>query len=132
MNYKTVTEAIAVSIGARTRCAKSEARTVWYDRHSKRLRAIQREYLPSGSGFDDGTRIDLEKSTDNKLVLFTAFHHMDDNGAYCGWTSHTVIVTPSLTAGFDVRVTGKNKRDIKDYIAETFSQALGAICVVED
>jgi hypothetical protein len=32
-------------------------------------------------------------------------------------------VTP-IFGGFDIRVTGRNRNDIKDYIAETFDSAL--------
>ena len=86
---------------------------------------------PSGSGFDAGTTLNEEKSTQNRLVFDTAFHHMDDHGGYDGWTEHQVIVTPDLIVGFDVRVTGKNKRDIKDYIGDVFRAWLDEESAVE-
>jgi hypothetical protein len=76
--------------------------------------------LPYGSGFDSGCSIDLEKSNGEKIVIKTAFHHMDENGYYDGWTEHTVIITSSLQYGFNVNVTGKNKNQIKNYIFEVF------------
>jgi len=45
---------------------------------------------------------------------------MDENGYYCGWSDHSIIITPSLAFGFDLRITGRNVRDIKDYMAEVF------------
>jgi hypothetical protein len=78
------------------------------------------EKFPYGSGFNNGCSIDLEKSNGEKIVIKTAFHHMDENGYYDGWTEHTVIITPSLQYGFNVKVTGKNKNQIKDYIFEIF------------
>jgi hypothetical protein len=81
------------------------------------------EYLPSGSGFDSGTSIDVEKTTEEKLVFSTAFHHMNDLGYYVGWTEHRVTVRPSFY-GFDIKVSGRNRNDIKDHIAECFDYVL--------
>lgn len=81
------------------------------------------QYLPSGSGFNSGSRLDTEKSTPEKLVFTTAFQHMDDHGYYTRWTEHTVTVTPSFF-GLDIKVSGRNHRDIKDYIAECFDHVL--------
>ena len=77
---------------------------------------------PSGSGFDAGTEIDLDRSNKNKLVFTTAFHHMDEFGYYEGWTHHEVIVKPDLRFGFEIKVTGrdKNEKGIKEYIADVF------------
>lgn len=82
------------------------------------------EYLPSGRGFDSGTRLLWEESTENKLVFDTSFHHMDENGYYDGWTHHKVIVTPSLLWSFDLKVTGKNSNSIHEYIGDTFTDCL--------
>lgn len=89
--------------------------------HENHLEEMVKENLPRGSGFNNGTKFNWEESSRNKLVFDTAFHHMDENGYYCGWSEHKVIVTPDLLFGFNIRVTGKNVRDIKDYIAEMFS-----------
>lgn len=80
--------------------------------------------LPSGSGFDAGTKIDLDRSTPEKIVLNTSFHHMDEHGYYCGWTEHTVTVRPSFLWDFDIHVSGRDRNGIKEYIAETFHFAL--------
>ena len=79
--------------------------------------------LPSGSGFDSGTEFLANESSDNKLVFRTEFHHANEHG-YLRWTEHKVVITPDLRFGFDVRVTGRDYRDIKDYIAEVFTYAL--------
>jgi hypothetical protein len=79
------------------------------------------EEFPHGSGFNNGCSIDLEKSNGEKIVIKTAFHHMDENGYYDGWTEHEVVITSSLRYGFNVRVTGKNKNDIKEYIRHVFN-----------
>lgn len=111
-------------------CAGNASRNAeWVKIHHARLEALCKEHMPSGSGFDNGTTLDDNNSARNRLVFNTAFHHMDDNGFYDGWTNHQVIVTPSLQFGRDIRITGKNRRDIKDYMHQVFDHALN--CEVE-
>jgi len=114
---------IASVLLARNNCSAS-GNTEWRHRHEDTIAATVKNHMPSGSGFDNGTVLD-ESSTPQRLVFTTSFHHMDDNGYYCGWSDHSVIVTPDLVFGFSLRVTGRNVRDIKDYIAEIFSDCLG-------
>ena len=99
----------------------------WRHNHVNEINRIVKEYLPSGCGFDNGSSFDLLKSTRNKLVITTSFHHMDDNGTYDGWTDHQVIVTPDLLSGFHIEVTGENRNQIKDFIADTFDDALSTL-----
>jgi hypothetical protein len=73
---------------------------------------------PRGSGFDNGTTVEIGRG--GTLVFETAFHHMNDGGYYDGWTEHTVRVKPCLQWGFDLTVSGRNRNNIKDYIAEVF------------
>jgi hypothetical protein len=118
-----VYQQIARGIHAMEYCrrnAMDEMARYWQDVIERTVR----DYLPSGSGFDNGTSIDLEESTPEKLVLHTSFHHMLENGEYWGWTDHQVIVTPSLGFMFTMRITGRNRDDIKDYIAQEFFEAL--------
>jgi hypothetical protein len=82
--------------------------------------------LPADSGFVQGTEFICVRSGPNRLVFRTIFQHMDDNGSYDGVTEHEVIVTASLTIGFEIRVTGKNHRDIKEHIADAFNACLSA------
>ena len=94
---------------------------VWRDR----LEQAARVALPSGSGFDAGTRIDLDASRPDRITFKTAFHHMDSAGVYTGWTQHKIIMTPAFGSPA-LRVTGKNRNGIKDHIAETVGAALEA------
>ena len=96
----------------------------WFDRHADRIESLVREHMPRGSGFDSGTTLDLEASHADKLVFQTSFHHMNDGGYYDGWTTHVVTVTPSFIGGFSLRVGGRNRNNIKDYIGDTFHTAL--------
>lgn len=96
----------------------------WPRRHRETLTLLAREFLPSGSGFDSGTSVDVEASTAERIVLTTSFHHMDPSGMYDGWTDHTVIVRASLVHGLSLRITGRDRDGWKDYAHEVFEQAL--------
>jgi hypothetical protein len=96
----------------------------WERRHKETLSDLVRAHLPHGSGFDNGTTIDLARSGENRLAFSTSFHHMNDNGFYDGWTEHDVVVVPSLAFGFTLKITGRDRRQIKDYIHDAFSEAL--------
>lgn len=114
---------IASALDSRIRSEQNN-NTEWYEKHTDIIENILKNYFPHGSGFDMGTKLVYEKSTPNKLVFQADFHHMDEHGYYDGWSEHEVIVTPSLAFGFDVKVTGRNKRNIKEYISDTFHHAL--------
>jgi hypothetical protein len=99
--------------------------TEWFDRHEAEIHRLAEKYLPRGSGFDSGTQVNRKGSTANKLVLHTSFHHMNEDGFYDGWTYHTVFVRPSLVFGFEISsISGQNRNDIKEYIADALSSAL--------
>ena len=109
--------------------AMGRADLEWPKRHKDRILAIVKEHMPSGSGFDSGTSFDFDKSKADKMVFNTYFHHMNDGGYYDGWTEHSVIVTPAFR-GYHLRVTGKNKNDIKDCIGDVFYNALSEDCEI--
>lgn len=83
-----------------------------------------KKYMPSGSGFDAGTQLDWDRSTKNRLVFTTEYHHMDEHGGYDGWTTHDVIVKPDLCFDFTLRITGRDRNQIKDYIYQEFNHRL--------
>lgn len=113
-------ELIATAIDARARCIKTG--NDYYKQWNEILEQC-RFFLPSGSGFDNGTKI-ADESTADKLIFETAFHHMN-HGCYDGWTEHRVVVRPSFIGTMTISsVSGPNRHDIKDYIAETFQAAL--------
>lgn len=83
---------------------------------------IMKNHAPSGSGFDNGTTLDFGASrtkTPERLVFNTSFHHMNDAGMYDGWTEHQVTVRPCFS-GLDIRVTGRNRNEIKEFIGDVF------------
>ena len=118
---QTIASKIANTVQAYFNCIKTG--NDYANKHLETLDHIAKEYLPSGSGIDDGCLINIDKTSANKVVITTAFHHMDSNGFYDGWTQHDIIVTPSFN-GIDIRITGLNKNDIKDYLADVFYIAL--------
>ena len=75
---------------------------------------------PSGSGIDNGTRIDLAKSNARELHFTFDFHFMNGAGYYDGWESYKLKVTPAFVGGLDMHITGKNRNDIKDYLYEMY------------
>lgn len=112
----------AIALTAWENCIASK-NDDWRDRWRDLIERLS-EALPSGSGFDNGTSIDLGASTSEKLVFHTSYHHMNDGGYYDGWTDHTVIVKPSFIHHFEMVVKGRNKNDIKDYIYQVFATSL--------
>lgn len=91
--------------------------------YARRAEMLTKEHMPSGSGFDNGTTIDLERSNLRRLVFNTSFHHMNDAGMYVGWTDHKVTIEANLD-GHVIRVSGPNKRGIKEHIESEFWSAL--------
>lgn len=75
---------------------------------------------PSGAGIDCGTKLDIDASTPEKLVFDVSFHHMNDVGMYDGWTEHVVTVRASLVSGIDIRISGRDRNEIKDYLHEVY------------
>ena len=98
--------------------------TDWESKRSKQIESLETSHFPHGSGFDARTHLDLNRSSSKCLYIDTSFHHMHQDGFYTEWTDHTIKVTPDLAMGFDLKVTGRNKNDIKDYIGELFSECL--------
>lgn len=123
LSRNLITE-IASTLQAMRNCEKS-GNAEWLVKHRERLEQIQRNDLPSGSGLDSGTTIDLDKSTSTKIVLHTSFHHMNDAGMYDGWTEHTLTITPAF-GGIDIKIGGRDRNGIKEYLHEVFYYNLTA------
>jgi hypothetical protein len=113
---------LAQVIGAYHRTSDLERQ----NRHAAFARAIANDRLPSGSGLDAGCRLDVQASTAEKLVIRSSYHLLNSGGYYIGWIDFTVVVQPSLAHDIDIRITGPfgRRQDLKDYLAETFDQAL--------
>lgn len=103
--------------------ARPEIKEDLRQRYEEELERLARDFLPSGSGFNSGSEIDLDASGPRRLTITTGFHHMTESGFYDGWTYHKAIATPAFVS-FDLRITGRDRNGIKDYIAETMRHAL--------
>ena len=86
--------------------------------------------LPSGSGIDSGCKIDVEKSSSDKVIITFGYHFMNDAGYYDGWEDYKLIVKPKLWNDFDLRIVGKDRRFIKDYLYDLFDTELKSICEI--
>lgn len=114
---------LASKVCAMRNCEKTR-NAEWRDKHEDSILELVEDHMPSGSGFDNGTYFDFDTSHAEKLVFTTSYHHMNEHGYYDGWTEHTVTITPSFIGGFNIRVSGRNRNDIKSYIGEVFANAL--------
>lgn len=118
----TIAQVLARTVDALQR-SKERGNKEWVSRHLDTLRQIERDLLPSGSGIDRGTKIDLVASSANKIVLRASFHHMDEWGYYDGWTEHVITVRPAF-CGLDITISGRDRNGIKDYLHEVFCHYL--------
>lgn len=116
-----VYQQIASIAGAYHRCIKSN--NEYGQKHKWELERIEKEFLPRGSGIDSGTKIDLDNTNDDKITLICEFHHMDDNGMYCGWRTYKIKVIPAFS-GFDLHITGRDPHHIKDYLYDLYNNDL--------
>lgn len=119
---------ISRKLQALENCYKHQStHSAWIDIHTDSIESLVDGYMPSGSGVDSGTKLDFDDSKPNKLVFTFSYHHMNENGYYDGWTEHKCIVMPSLAFGIDIKITGSNRNDIKDYLYDVFEQALNTL-----
>jgi hypothetical protein len=127
MNKKLYAQIITLTTALQN-CDKS-GNEEWGTVHSEALDYIENNILPHGSGIDSGCTIDRD-STENKLVINSSFHLMDENGYYDGWMDFKVIITPSLQFGACVNVKGRfSDQNYKydghrDYLQEQFDYCL--------
>lgn len=120
----TIAEALSRAIVS-GRNAEASGNTVWVGKWRKRIADIM-DGAPYGSGFDNGTPLgNSHKQSDRRLTFVTSFHHMSEHGFYTEWTEHLVTIEATFN-GLGVKVSGRNRNDIKDYIAEVFGIWLSA------
>lgn len=77
--------------------------------------------LPHGSGIDSGVKFDSDSSKPDKLIFTFGFHHLNENGYYDGWTEHKILITPTLQYGYEMKITGRNRNMVKDYLYQLFN-----------
>jgi hypothetical protein len=103
-------------------CGKS-GNDVWHSRWETVVDRIIYNYLPHGSGIDNGVKIS-DKTNADRLVLTFGFHFMDENDYYDGWGDYTLTVKASLQFEISLNIVGKNRNGIKEYFYDIFNDAL--------
>ena len=81
---------------------------------------LLKELLPYGGGIESGCVISLE-STKKRIVIITNYWHPNYSDE---WTNHQVVITPSFVGEINLRITGKNKDNVKEYLQDIFREAL--------
>ena len=83
--------------------------------------SLLKEYLPNGneSRRQQGLSVILLESTEKRIVIDTTYWH--ETGRE---TVHQVIIKPSFDGEIAIRVTGKNVNNVKEYLHNTFREAL--------
>lgn len=102
--------------------------------HKKDIAKYLDKYLPRGSGIDNGMFFSHLQSDDNKMVICSSFHVLDENGFYDGWIDFTVEIYPAFVGGINLKIEGnftnrvncirEDASDIKEYLYEVFYDAL--------
>ena len=82
--------------------------------------ALLQELLPIGNGIETGCVISL-KSTKKRIVIDTINWHPNYSDKL---TKHQVVITPSFEGEINIRITGKNEDNIKEYLHDIFREAL--------
>lgn len=109
---------IASTLDAIKNC-RERGNTEWLEKHEETIERIM-ETAPSGSGIDAGTKLDRDASKRDKLVFSCGYHHMNEIGYYDGWTEHRITVSPSLLWEIDLKISGRDRNQIKDYLHEVY------------
>ena len=122
----TVARELAIALRAKNDCLIS-GNLEWHDKWDAKIDWICEQFLPSGSGIDCGTELDEERSNEKRLVFTCEYHHMNEDGMYDGWTSHTITVRPAFD-GLDITIGGRDRNQIKEYLHETYQSAMEEIC----
>lgn len=116
-----VYKALALAMQARLNCKRLHDTAGWMHKHTATILKIINDTAPSGSGIDQGTKINFDKSTGEILIFDVAYHHMNDGGMYDGWTQHDIKVTGSMQFDFLLKISGPSQNQIKDYLADVYS-----------
>ena len=87
------------------------------------LKHVVDNYLPHGSGFDADLKVELVPAVRAFTISFD-YHHMDYIGSYTHWSQGVITVTHDF-GGIELDlVTTEDDESFKDYVLDTFYQAL--------
>ena len=126
MSKQKVYQKLAGRFSAYLNCIK-ENNEEWEQNHKDSIETITNVCLPSGPGIDSGNSFDFNKSKQNKLVINSSWHIMNQNGYYDGWIDFTVTITPDLISELNIDIRGnfgKKHQDLKSYLSDLYYSAL--------
>ena len=123
---KPVYHHLARYVTAYNNCVKS-GNIEWRENHLAQIEYIVKNFLPSGSGIDNGIELVIEDCNSKRLVFDLGYHHMDEYGGYDCWTHHRVTVRPDFVFAMDISISGPNKNDIKSYLGELMNASLSEV-----
>jgi hypothetical protein len=98
---------------------KRSGNNEWEERWRVRLDKLI-DHVPTWSG-TTLKRGDVDV-TSAAIRYDVSYHHMNDTGHWDGWTEHTITVRPAFH-GVNVRVSGRDRNDVKDMIHEAVNHA---------
>lgn len=107
----------------------------WWEKHNETLKNIEREYFPSGSGFDGFCHISKDNFDPKKITILFEYHIMNDGGYYDGWITLALYITPTFN-DFDMKIkwygfendrnkVQKYKPVLEEYFYDEWSYILG-------
>lgn len=120
MTQKIIVSKLASLIIAYKNCIKAN-NTEWEANHLESIESMCKN-LPNGSGIDAGMKLDIDGSTEDKIVFTFSFHHLNANGYYDGWTDHKLTIKPSLIHGLNLYISGKDRNGVKEYLYDIFHE----------
>lgn len=100
---------------------KEKGNAEWQDQHDNHINSMLKN-LPSGAGIDKGIKFDWANSKPECLIFNLSFHHMNNDGYYDGWTTHTIKLRPSFLEGFSMTISGRNRNEVKTYLVDIFHE----------
>ena len=133
---RKVYEILDTAITARSNLRVSDiVRTEWENKWDDLIQHLEKNYLPSGSGFDAGTHVIEEECVPGlKIVLNFGYHHMDEHGYYDGWSHHKAIIIPYFD-GIGIKLKGalpRKYRHSKEYFIDTLHTHLTSHILTKD
>lgn len=127
---KPVYQILAQKINAMQNCDKAN-NMEWHEKHRECIEELIKDWFPHGSGIDgDHGEFDYSKCDDKKLVFYSQYHFMDENGFYDGWYDFKVVVESSLMFGFNVRIViGRRMRNhgVGEYLGDMYHETFHAM-----
>ena len=122
MDKDKIYKRLAKIANSRLRCLNSIKFPQEIENYENEINNIMKNSLPHGSGIDNGCSFNYDKSHNNRLVINSAYHCMNENGYYDGWVDFIVVLTPDLELDYTLNIRGNfgKYNHVKDYLYQIF------------